>query len=130
MSTRYAYGIARRTPGVHPGLRGSHSKFMRRGRISALGRPSFDPLRCGSICNRLGLLVQRFISFMLQTRSAVVARVQLFVMVAGLTATTPVVAIMAGAPPDTPAIRVDPNTTASIWSGVGSLAIKGDTYNA
>lgn len=36
-------------------------------------------------------------------------------------------AIMAGASPDTPAARIDPNTAESPWAGVGSLSIAGGT---
>lgn len=39
-------------------------------------------------------------------------------------------AIMAGAAPDTPAARVDPNTTGSPWAGVGSLSVGSGTYSA
>jgi hypothetical protein len=39
-------------------------------------------------------------------------------------------AIMAGAAPDTPAARVDPNTTGSPWAGVGSLTAGSGTYSA
>lgn len=35
----------------------------------------------------------------------------------------PAAAIVVGAPPDTPAAHVDPNTTASPWAGVGSLTV-------
>jgi hypothetical protein len=38
-------------------------------------------------------------------------------------------AIMAGAAPDTPAARVDPNTTNSPWAGVGSVVINGTPYS-
>ncbi len=38
-------------------------------------------------------------------------------------------AIMAGAPPDTPAARVDPNTTSSPWAGVGSVVVNGLPYS-
>jgi hypothetical protein len=47
-----------------------------------------------------------------------------------LLSTKAAIGIMAGAPPDTPAARVDPNTTTSPWAGVGSLTIAGNTYNA
>ncbi len=39
-------------------------------------------------------------------------------------------AILAGAPPDSPAGRVDPNTTASPWAGVGSLSVGSNVYSA
>jgi hypothetical protein len=39
-------------------------------------------------------------------------------------------AIMAGAAPDTPDARVDPNTTTSPWAGVGSLTVSGNTVSA
>jgi hypothetical protein len=38
--------------------------------------------------------------------------------------------LMAGAPPDTPAARVDANTTSSPWAGVGSLTVNGSTFSA
>lgn len=38
-------------------------------------------------------------------------------------------ALMAGAPPDTPEARIDPNTPASIWSGVVSLDVQGNLYS-
>jgi hypothetical protein len=38
-------------------------------------------------------------------------------------------AIMAGAAPDTPAARVDPNTTSSPWAGVGSVVVNGSPYS-
>ena len=47
-----------------------------------------------------------------------------------LAASTPVLAIMAGAPPDSPAVRVDPNTPDSPWAGVGSLLVDGGVYSA
>lgn len=37
--------------------------------------------------------------------------------------------IMAGAPPDSPAARIDPNTTSSPWSGVGSVVVNGAPYS-
>jgi len=40
-----------------------------------------------------------------------------------LGAAGPARAIVGGAPPDSPANRVDPNTTASPWAGVGSLSV-------
>jgi secreted trypsin-like serine protease len=39
-------------------------------------------------------------------------------------------AILAGAPPDTPSVRVDPNTASSQWAGVGSLSVGSNTYSA
>jgi hypothetical protein len=39
-------------------------------------------------------------------------------------------AIMAGAPPDAPAARVDPNTVDSPWAGVGSLLVHGGVFSA
>lgn len=46
----------------------------------------------------------------------------------------PAVAVMAGAangsPSDTPALRVDANTTVSPWAGVGSLQVNGSAYSA
>lgn len=39
------------------------------------------------------------------------------------------IATMAGAAPDTPAARVDPNTTASPWNGVGSVVVSGAAYS-
>lgn len=39
-------------------------------------------------------------------------------------------AMLAGAPPDSPAARVDPNTSGSPWAGVGSLGVGGNTYSA
>jgi len=47
-----------------------------------------------------------------------------------LLSTKAAIAIMAGAAPDTPAARVDPNTTTSPWAGVGSLASNGNIYSA
>ena len=44
--------------------------------------------------------------------------------------THPAMAFMAGAAPDTPAARVDPNTTTSLWAGVGSLDNNGNIYSA
>jgi len=44
--------------------------------------------------------------------------------------TAPTHAIMAGAPPDSPAARVDPNTTTSPWAGVGSLIVNGSPFSA
>ena len=38
-------------------------------------------------------------------------------------------AIVAGAPPDSPAARVDPNTTGSPWAGVGSVRVNGGVYS-
>jgi hypothetical protein len=38
-------------------------------------------------------------------------------------------AIMAGAPPDSPQARVDPNTADSPWAGVGSLIVNGSPYS-
>lgn len=37
--------------------------------------------------------------------------------------------MMAGAPPDSPAARVDPNTAGSTWTGVGSVVVSGGTYS-
>ncbi len=37
-------------------------------------------------------------------------------------------AIMAGSPPDSPAARVDANTTTSLWAGVGSVKVNGTPY--
>lgn len=39
-------------------------------------------------------------------------------------------AIMAGASPDSPAARIDPNTVDSPWAGVGSLSITGQQFPA
>lgn len=39
-------------------------------------------------------------------------------------------ALMAGAPPDSPALRQDPNTATSAWRGVGSLTVGAATYSA
>jgi secreted trypsin-like serine protease len=47
-------------------------------------------------------------------------------MFAGVAA--PAFALLAGAYPDTPAARVDANTTASPWAGVGSITYNGGTY--
>lgn len=41
----------------------------------------------------------------------------------------PARALMAGALPDTLAARVDPNTTTSPWSGVGSVVVNGGIYS-
>ncbi len=41
----------------------------------------------------------------------------------------PSYAIMAGGPPDSPAARVDANTTTSTWSGVGSVKVNGVGYS-
>jgi len=41
----------------------------------------------------------------------------------------PSAAIMAGAPPDSPQARVDPNTSDSSWAGVGSLIVNGNVYS-
>lgn len=38
-------------------------------------------------------------------------------------------AMMAGTLPDTPAARVDPNTTSSPWNGVGSVVVSGAAYS-
>jgi len=40
----------------------------------------------------------------------------------------PAYALLAGAYPDTPAARVDPNTPNSPWAGVGSITYNGGTY--
>jgi hypothetical protein len=45
-----------------------------------------------------------------------------------LGATGPACALLAGAYPDTPAARVDRNTTTSTWAGVGSITYNGGTY--
>ena len=37
--------------------------------------------------------------------------------------------IMAGAPPDSPAAHVDPNTAASPWAGVGSVIVNGKPFS-
>lgn len=50
-------------------------------------------------------------------------------MLAALLHGMPAHALMAGAPPDTPAARVDPNTTTSAWSGVGAVVVNGGTYS-
>ena len=42
----------------------------------------------------------------------------------------PSLAILAGAPPDTPAARVDANSTDSLWAGVGSLSVGGSAFSA
>lgn len=39
-------------------------------------------------------------------------------------------ALMSGASPDSPAARIDPNTTTSPWAGVGSLSVGTSTYTA
>ncbi len=41
----------------------------------------------------------------------------------------PALALMAGQPPDSPAARVDPNTLASPWNGVGSLVVGTGTFS-
>ncbi len=41
----------------------------------------------------------------------------------------PALALMAGAPPDSPQARVDPNTTSSRWSGVVSVVIGGAPFS-
>lgn len=41
----------------------------------------------------------------------------------------PAFALMAGAYPDTPAARVDPNRPDSPWAGVGSITFSGGTYS-
>lgn len=41
----------------------------------------------------------------------------------------PAVALMAGAPPDSAAARVDPNTANSPWSGVGSLSVNTGVFS-
>lgn len=46
-------------------------------------------------------------------------------LVAGSTAQ----AMMAGVLPDSPAARVDANTTSSMWNGVGSVIVGGGTYS-
>jgi secreted trypsin-like serine protease len=38
-------------------------------------------------------------------------------------------AIMAGASPDSPEARVDPNTATSPWAGVGSVIVKGNAFS-
>jgi len=45
------------------------------------------------------------------------------------TATPEVRAIVAGAAPDSPAARVDPNTTTSPWAGVGSVRVNGGVFS-
>jgi len=47
-----------------------------------------------------------------------------------LAGAVPTHAIMAGASPDSPSARVDPNTTTSPWAGVGSLIVNGGTFSA
>ena len=47
-----------------------------------------------------------------------------------LAGAAPTHAIMAGAPPDSPAAHVDPNTTTSPWAGVGSLIVNGSPFSA
>lgn len=42
----------------------------------------------------------------------------------------PAHALLAGVAPDSPAQRVDPNTTSSPWTGVGSLSVNGGTFSA
>ena len=42
----------------------------------------------------------------------------------------PAYALLAGVAPDSPGQRVDPNTTSSPWTGVGSLSINGGTFSA
>ncbi len=39
-------------------------------------------------------------------------------------------ALMSGVSPDSPAARIDPNTTTSPWAGVGSLSVGTGTYTA
>lgn len=39
------------------------------------------------------------------------------------------VAMMAGTTPDTPAARIDPNTVASPWNGVGSVVVSGNAFS-
>jgi len=46
-----------------------------------------------------------------------------------LLASLPAHALMAGAAPDSPAARVDPNTSSSPFAGVGSLSIGGGTFS-
>ena len=50
-------------------------------------------------------------------------------LVAAAIATPEAQAIVAGAPPDSPAARVDPNTTGSPWAGVGSVRVNGGVYS-
>jgi hypothetical protein len=42
---------------------------------------------------------------------------------------TPAVAIMAGLSPDTPAMRIDPNTAASPWAGVGAVLVDDASFS-
>ena len=55
-------------------------------------------------------------------------------LAAALLSAAPASAIMAGsatvAPPDSPADRVDPNTTTSAWAGVGSLSVGANAFSA
>lgn len=41
----------------------------------------------------------------------------------------PALAVMAGAEPDMPSSRVDPNFAASTWASVGSVVVKGSAYS-
>lgn len=47
----------------------------------------------------------------------------------GVSAATPAWAIMAGAPPDTPAARVDANVSSSPWSGAVAVISNGSAYS-
>lgn len=42
----------------------------------------------------------------------------------------PAYALLAGVAPDSPTQRIDPNTTSSHWTGVGSLSVNGGTFSA
>jgi secreted trypsin-like serine protease len=46
-----------------------------------------------------------------------------------LLAATPALAIMAGAPPDAPAARVDANVPGSLFAGVAAINVNGGTYS-
>ncbi len=67
-------------------------------------------------------------------RSFPVTRALAWTLAAAMLEATPAAAIMAGTAsgnqPDTPANRVDANTTASTWAGVGSLSVGGGAYSA
>ena len=66
--------------------------------------------------------------------SPITGALGLFLAAALLLNAAPACAIMAGSaagdPPDSPADRIDPNTTMSTWAGVGSLSVGANTYSA
>lgn len=63
------------------------------------------------------------------TRGNAIAFALLATLVAAAAISSSASAIMAGAAPDTPAARVDPNTTNSPWAGVGSVVVNGSPYS-